>query len=79
MDDVVVTRSNEDFMQQIIYRMGHEFSLRRLGYLKFFLQIQVCREEARIHQSLSTKLLSEHFEEKKFLYQLEIPLPLSVF
>lgn len=48
VDDIIITRTKEDMVEMIIDKIGKEFSIRRLGQLKFFWGIQVYRLENSI-------------------------------
>lgn len=49
IDDIIVTSSNELFVQQAIEKIGSEFATQKLGSLKYFLGIQAQRYDRGIH------------------------------
>lgn len=47
--NMLITSSNEEYVQIIVRKIGEEFAIRQLGDLQFFLGIQVHCSEEEIH------------------------------
>ena len=45
VDDIILTASSTALLQQITARLGHEFALKDLGALHYFLGIEVVRRD----------------------------------
>lgn len=41
MDDVLLTRNNDDFVESLIAKLGEEFAIKDLGSLFYFLGVEV--------------------------------------
>ena len=44
VDDIILMASTTSLLQRIIHELCHEFAIRDLGMLKFFLGVQVRRD-----------------------------------
>lgn len=49
IDDIVISSSNEEYVQHIVRKMEEDLAIRHLGDLRFFLGIQVQRSKDEIH------------------------------
>lgn len=47
--DIVVTTSNEKFVENVIENIKKEFAIRKLGVLRCFLGIQVKNNSNQVH------------------------------
>ena len=51
VDDIIVTRSSEPFIQSLIHRLNKHFGFKYLRDLSYFLGIQVYISSSSIHLS----------------------------
>lgn len=51
VDDILLTRNNESFLQQIVTKLNHQFDLKDLGALDHFLVIQTTTTSTGLHLS----------------------------
>lgn len=61
VDDIISTGSNPTLINQFIIKLGQEFAIKDLGYLHYFLGVEVHKLEngiLRHHRKYAAKLLA---------------------
>lgn len=76
VDDILVTGNTEAAITEFITKLGKEFSLKRLGALRYFLGIHATRNSNGLHLSQS-KYIESLLKKTNMSFAKPLPTPFS--
>ncbi|RVW21952.1 Retrovirus-related Pol polyprotein from transposon RE1 [Vitis vinifera] len=75
VDDILITGSNDQFVQHVITQLNNQFALKDLGDIDYFLGIQVKHTSAGMHLS-QAKYISNLLQKTKMLHVKPVSTPM---
>ncbi|XP_034672601.1 probable leucine-rich repeat receptor-like protein kinase At1g35710 [Vitis riparia] len=75
VDDILITGSNDQFVQHVITQLNNQFALKDLGDIDYFMGIQVKHTSVGMHLS-QAKYISNLLQKTKMLHVKPVPTPM---